>query len=24
LKAFMLTDPVRGVNIKALIKEGRA
>jgi len=24
LKAFMLTDPVRGVNIKALIEEGRA
>ena len=24
LKAFMLTDPVRGVNIKDLIKEGRA
>jgi hypothetical protein len=24
LKAFMLSDPVRGVNIKALIDEGRA
>ena len=24
LKAFMLADPVRGVNIKALIEEGRA
>ena len=24
LKAFMRTDPVRGVNIKALIEEGRA
>ena len=24
LKAFMLTDPVRGVNIKAIIEEGRA
>ena len=24
LKAFMLADPVRGVNIKALIDEGRA
>jgi prevent-host-death family protein len=24
LKAFMLADPVHGVNIKALIKEGRA
>lgn len=24
LKAFMLTDPVLGVNIKALIEEGRA
>ena len=24
LKAFMLTDPVRGVDIKALIDEGRA
>jgi hypothetical protein len=24
LKAFMLTDPVRGVNIKELIEEGRA
>ena len=24
LKAFMLADPVRGVNIKALIAEGRA
>lgn len=24
LKAFMLADPVRGVNIKALLKEGRA
>lgn len=24
LKVFILTDPVRGVNIKALIKEGRA
>ena len=23
LKAFMLTDPVRGVDIKALIEEGR-
>ena len=24
LKAFMLADPVRGVNIKELIEEGRA
>jgi hypothetical protein len=24
LKAFMLADPVHGVNIKALIEEGRA
>lgn len=24
LKAFMLTDPVRGVDIKAFIEEGRA
>jgi antitoxin (DNA-binding transcriptional repressor) of toxin-antitoxin stability system len=24
LKAFMKTDPVRGVNIKALLEEGRA
>jgi prevent-host-death family protein len=24
LKAFMVADPVRGVNIKALIEEGRA
>ena len=24
LKAFMLNDPVRGVNIKKLIEEGRA
>jgi len=24
LKTFMLADPVRGVNIKALIEEGRA
>jgi prevent-host-death family protein len=24
LKAFMLSDPVRGVNIKTLIDEGRA
>ena len=24
LKAFMLTDPVRGVNIKELIEEGRS
>jgi prevent-host-death family protein len=24
LKAFMLADPVRGVNIKQLIEEGRA
>ena len=24
LKAFMLSDPVRGVNIKSLIEEGRA
>ncbi|MDH5563608.1 MAG: type II toxin-antitoxin system prevent-host-death family antitoxin [Nitrospirota bacterium] len=24
LKAFMLSDPVRGVNIKKLIEEGRA
>ena len=24
LKAFMRADPVRGVNIKALIEEGRA
>lgn len=24
LKTFMRTDPVRGVNIKALIEEGRA
>ena len=24
LKAFMLAEPVRGVNIKALIEEGRA
>ncbi len=24
LKAFMLADPVRGANIKALIEEGRA
>jgi len=24
LKAFMLADPVRGVNIKKLIEEGRA
>jgi antitoxin (DNA-binding transcriptional repressor) of toxin-antitoxin stability system len=24
LKAFMLSDPMRGVNIKALIDEGRA
>ena len=24
LKAFMLSDPVRGVDIKALIEEGRA
>jgi prevent-host-death family protein len=24
LKAFMLSDPVRGANIKALIDEGRA
>jgi len=24
LKAFMLSNPVRGVNIKALIAEGRA
>lgn len=24
LKAFMRTDPVHGVNIKALIEEGRA
>ena len=24
LKAFMLADPVRGVDTKALIKEGRA
>lgn len=24
LKAFMLADPVRGVNIKDLIEEGRA
>jgi len=24
LKAFMLANPVRGVNIKALIEEGRA
>lgn len=24
LKAFMLTDPVRGVNIKALTEDGRA
>jgi prevent-host-death family protein len=24
LKAFMLADPVSGVNIKALIEEGRA
>ena len=24
LKAFMLSDPVRGVDIKALIDEGRA
>ena len=24
LKAFMLADPVRGMNIKALINEGRA
>jgi hypothetical protein len=24
LKTFMLSDPVRGVNIKALIDEGRA
>ena len=24
LKAFMLADPVRGVDAKALIKEGRA
>lgn len=24
LKAFMMSDPVRGVNIKALIEEGRA
>ena len=24
LKAFMRTDPVRGMNIKALIEEGRA
>lgn len=24
LKAFMLADPVRGVDIKALIEEGRA
>lgn len=24
LKAFMLANPVRGLNIKALIKEGRA
>lgn len=24
LKAFMLNDPVRGINIKKLIEEGRA
>lgn len=24
LKAFMLSEPVRGVNIKSLIEEGRA
>ena len=24
LKAFMLTDPVRGIDLKALIEEGRA
>lgn len=24
LKAFMLADPVRGVNVKELIEEGRA
>lgn len=24
LKAFMLADPVRGINIKELIEEGRA
>jgi hypothetical protein len=24
LKAFMLADPVSGVNIKAIIEEGRA
>ena len=24
LKAFMLADPVRGVNIKQLIEDGRA
>lgn len=24
LKVFMFTDPVRGVNVKALIEEGRA